>query len=145
MKIDSSTEQQKEQDFAVTASDLVKKYKNAANPALNNFNLYIKKGEFFGLLGANGAGKTTAVSIFSCLFLSTLCFSCLFCNFSQPEWRKYMGEQRPFEKTCPDLPQDTLGAIELVQEALELRQAGKEKQARTKFAQAKELDANIGF
>ncbi|RKZ38499.1 MAG: hypothetical protein DRQ49_14120 [Gammaproteobacteria bacterium] len=66
-------------------------------------------------------------------------------NLSQKEWREYMGEQRPFEKTCPDLPQDTLGAIELIQEALELRQAGKEKQARTKFAQAKELDANIGF
>ncbi len=59
---------QREQDCAITAVDLVKKYKNSVNPALNNFNLCIKKGDFFGLLGANGAGKTTAVSIFSCLF-----------------------------------------------------------------------------
>lgn len=68
MKTNSSPEQQKAQDWAVTARNLIKKYKNAANPALNNFNLCIKKGDFFGLLGANGAGKTTAVSIFSCLF-----------------------------------------------------------------------------
>ena len=65
-------------------------------------------------------------------------------NSSQKEWRKYMGE-RPHEKTCPDLPKDTLSAIELVQEGLDLRKDGKEKQAKTKFAQAKELDANIGF
>jgi len=59
---------EEKQDYALSARSLVKRYKNAAAPALNNFNLQIKRGEFFGLLGANGAGKTTAVSIFSGLF-----------------------------------------------------------------------------
>jgi len=56
------------QDYALSACSLVKRYKNAESPALDNFNLQVEKGEFFGLLGANGAGKTTAVSIFSGLF-----------------------------------------------------------------------------
>jgi ABC-2 type transport system ATP-binding protein len=68
MKTNSFPGQQKPQDCAVMAKNLIKKYTNSASPALNNFNLCIKKGDFFGLLGANGAGKTTVVSIFSCLF-----------------------------------------------------------------------------
>ena len=63
-------------------------------------------------------------------------------NFSHKEWREYMGD-RPHEKTCPDLPKDTLGAIELVKEGLELRKEDKEEQAKAKFAQAREWDANI--
>jgi len=63
-------------------------------------------------------------------------------NLSQKEWREYMGE-RPHEKTCPDLPKDTLGAIELVQEGLDLRKNGKEEQAKAKFALAREWDANV--
>lgn len=53
---------------ALVAKLLVKKYKNSEGPALDQFNLQVGKGEFFGLLGANGAGKTTAVSIFSGFF-----------------------------------------------------------------------------
>jgi len=57
-----------EQGHALIANSLVKQYKGAAGPALDNFNLQVRAGEFFGLLGANGAGKTTAISIFSGLF-----------------------------------------------------------------------------
>jgi len=53
-----------------------------------------------------------------------------------------MGE-RPYEKTCPNLPKDTLGTIELVKEGLDLRKKGKEEQAKAKFALAREWDANI--
>ncbi|MBW1636312.1 MAG: ABC transporter ATP-binding protein [Deltaproteobacteria bacterium] len=55
-------------EHAVFASSLVKRYKKTARPALHGFNLHVQRGEFFGLLGANGAGKTTAISIFSTLF-----------------------------------------------------------------------------
>ncbi len=55
-------------DFAITAQSLVKRYKHATSPALDNFNLQLHKGEFFGLLGPNGAGKTTAIAILSGLF-----------------------------------------------------------------------------
>jgi ABC-2 type transport system ATP-binding protein len=57
-----------EQGTAISAGLLVKRYKNASRPALNNFSLDLEVGEFFGLLGPNGAGKTTAISILTGLF-----------------------------------------------------------------------------
>lgn len=68
MKTKKSPVQQKEQSDALVASSLVKQYKKSPDRALNNLSLQIKKGEFFGLLGANGAGKTTAISVFSGFF-----------------------------------------------------------------------------
>lgn len=61
----SKTTQQPENVAALVAQSLVKRYKKSVIPALDDFNLKVEKGEFFGLLGANGAGKTTAVSLFS--------------------------------------------------------------------------------
>jgi ABC-2 type transport system ATP-binding protein len=49
--------------MAIVVDSLVKIYKNAVDPALNNFSLSVEAGSFFGLLGPNGAGKTTALSI----------------------------------------------------------------------------------
>ncbi len=47
---------------AVTIENLTKKYKSGTM-ALKGINLEVKKGDFFGLLGANGAGKTTIIGI----------------------------------------------------------------------------------
>ena len=63
-------------------------------------------------------------------------------NFSHYEWQKYMGN-RPHEKTCPDLPTDTLGAIELADQARELLEDGKTTEAKAKFAQAREWDNKV--
>lgn len=52
----------------VKIENLVKRYKELI--ALDHFNLNIKEGEIFGLLGPNGSGKTTAIN---CL-LSLLTF-----------------------------------------------------------------------
>lgn len=38
-------------------------YKNSEYEALHNVNLEIKKGEFFGLIGRNGAGKSTTLGM----------------------------------------------------------------------------------
>ena len=65
MKPGNAPLQPQEQGDALVARSLVKRYKKNATPALNGFSLQVRKGEFFGLLGANGAGKTTAVSVFS--------------------------------------------------------------------------------
>jgi ABC-2 type transport system ATP-binding protein len=48
---------------AVEVTNLVKIYKNASDPAVNNISFTIQKNAIFGLLGPNGAGKTTTLSI----------------------------------------------------------------------------------
>ena len=50
---------------AICAVNLTKKYKDAT--AVNQLNLQIQQGELFSLLGVNGAGKTTAIKMLSCL------------------------------------------------------------------------------
>lgn len=47
-------------DTIVKVDNLVKRYKELI--ALDHFNLEIKKGEIFGLLGPNGSGKTTTIN-----------------------------------------------------------------------------------
>jgi len=62
-------------------------------------------------------------------------------NLSQKEWREYMGEQGPFEKTCPDLPQDTLGALQHIKQGEKLAKEGKVEAAVKEFKEAHKLDA----
>ena len=52
-------------EIAIAAKDISKLY--GEKLALDGFNLSVDKGEIFGLLGHNGAGKTTAVGIFTTL------------------------------------------------------------------------------
>jgi len=49
----------------VVSQSLVKRYKGKAEPALDNFDLTVKEGQIFTLLGRNGAGKTTFLRIAS--------------------------------------------------------------------------------
>ena len=51
--------------IAIQANDLVKRYKNLT--AVDHLNLEIRQGELFSLLGVNGAGKTTAIKMLTCL------------------------------------------------------------------------------
>ena len=50
---------------AIKTTDLVKRYRNIT--AVDKLNLEIRQGELFSLLGVNGAGKTTAIKMLSCL------------------------------------------------------------------------------
>ena len=50
---------------AIETHSLTKKYDSKI--ALNNLNLTVREGELFALLGVNGAGKTTAIKLLSCL------------------------------------------------------------------------------
>lgn len=51
--------------YAIQTRSLVKRYKSVT--AVDGLNLEIRKGELFSLLGVNGAGKTTAIKMLSCL------------------------------------------------------------------------------
>lgn len=68
MNTNPSSGQDESTELAIIADSLVKTYKGAAKPALNNFCLKVPQSTFFGLLGPNGAGKTTALSILTGLF-----------------------------------------------------------------------------
>ena len=48
---------------AVVVSDLVKRYRRNAPPAVDELSFRVHSGEVFGLLGPNGAGKTTTVGV----------------------------------------------------------------------------------
>ncbi len=50
---------------AISIENLVHRYKDAEQVAVNDISLEINEGEIFGLLGPNGAGKTTTISILS--------------------------------------------------------------------------------
>ena len=50
---------------AIKTTGLVKRYQNIT--AVDGLNLEIPQGELFALLGVNGAGKTTAIKMLSCL------------------------------------------------------------------------------
>ena len=50
---------------AIKTMELVRQYKNLI--AVNKLTLDIQQGELFSLLGVNGAGKTTAIKMLSCL------------------------------------------------------------------------------
>ncbi|MCL2256940.1 MAG: ATP-binding cassette domain-containing protein [Candidatus Bathyarchaeota archaeon] len=47
----------------IEVKNLVKRYKGAKTPSVDNISFSVKKGEFFAFLGPNGAGKTTTISI----------------------------------------------------------------------------------
>ena len=51
-------------------TNLTKKFGNFT--AVNNINLEIKAGDFFGFLGQNGAGKTTTIKMITGLYTPTL-------------------------------------------------------------------------
>ncbi|MGN1081224.1 MAG: ATP-binding cassette domain-containing protein, partial [Acutalibacteraceae bacterium] len=55
--------------ICVKTENLTKKYKDTT--AVDSLNIEVNDGEIFALLGVNGAGKTTAVKMLSCLITPT--------------------------------------------------------------------------
>ncbi|MCL2359820.1 MAG: ATP-binding cassette domain-containing protein [Nitrososphaerota archaeon] len=49
--------------IVIEVKNLVKRYKGAKAPSVDDISFSVKKGEFFAFLGPNGAGKTTTISI----------------------------------------------------------------------------------
>lgn len=57
-------------ELALEIQNLYKTYANGVK-ALKGINLSVKKGDFFALLGANGAGKSTTIGLISSLLTKT--------------------------------------------------------------------------
>jgi ABC-2 type transport system ATP-binding protein len=60
---------QNNSNIMLTLSNLSKKFGNFI--AVNNINLEIREGDFFGFLGQNGAGKTTTIKMITGLYSPT--------------------------------------------------------------------------
>jgi ABC-2 type transport system ATP-binding protein len=56
-------------EHAILTENLTKVYPKSNQPAIENLNLNIQKGEIFGFLGPNGSGKTTTFKILCTLLL----------------------------------------------------------------------------
>jgi len=56
--------------LALSTENLTKTYSNKLE-ALKGVSLKVEQGDFFALLGSNGAGKTTAIGIIAGLLKST--------------------------------------------------------------------------
>jgi ABC-2 type transport system ATP-binding protein len=51
----------------IEVNQLVKRYPGGDQPAVRGVSFAVRRGEAFGLLGPTGAGKTTIISLLSCL------------------------------------------------------------------------------
>jgi ABC-2 type transport system ATP-binding protein len=54
-------------EYAIELNHLEKTFKKESSPAVKDLSLKIKEGELYGLLGVNGAGKSTTIKMLSCL------------------------------------------------------------------------------
>ena len=98
--------------YAIETIDLTKKYKDVV--AVSGLNLQIKRGELYSLLGVNGAGKTTAIRMLSCIVKPTSGDALL-------NGRSVIRESSEVKKIIAVSPQETAIAPGLsVRENLEL-------------------------
>lgn len=97
---------------AIKTQELVKQYKTIT--AVDGLNLEICQGELFSLLGVNGAGKTTAIKMLSCLTRPTA-------GDATVGGRSIIHEPEQVKRLIGVSPQETAVAPNLsVQENLEL-------------------------
>ncbi len=55
----------------IEVTNLIKKYKNSPNNAVDGVSFSVAPGQLFALLGPNGAGKTTTISILTTTLSAT--------------------------------------------------------------------------
>lgn len=82
-------------DVAIVAKDLTFTYPNAAKPSLEGVSFSLQKGEFLGIIGGTGAGKSTLVNLLANLYQAQSGQLVIYDNEKQPrhlkEWRDWVA------------------------------------------------------
>ncbi|MGQ9411841.1 ABC transporter ATP-binding protein [Streptococcus pluranimalium] len=89
------TIEERTNDVAIVAKDLTFTYPNAAKPSLEGISFSLQKGEFLGIIGGTGAGKSTLVNLLANLYEAQSGQLVIYDNEKQPrhlkEWRDWIA------------------------------------------------------
>lgn len=89
------TIEERTNDVAIVTKDLTFTYPNAAKPSLEGISFSLQKGEFLGIIGGTGAGKSTLVNLLANLYQAQSGQLVIYDNEKQPrhlkEWRDWVA------------------------------------------------------
>ncbi len=89
------TIEERTNDVAIVAKDLTFTYPNAAKPSLEGISFSLQKGEFLGIIGGTGAGKSTLVNLLANLYQAQSGQLVIYDKEKQPrhlkEWRDWVA------------------------------------------------------
>ena len=122
---------------AIQTEHLSKRYKNIL--AVDALDLAVEQGELFALLGVNGAGKTTAIKMLSCLTRPSAGEAWL-------DWKSILSQAAEVKQRIGVSPQETAVAPNLTAEENLLLMCGVHGFSKEKSRQkAAELAAQLGL
>ena len=106
---DLSTElEEMTSDFAVSVSDMSFTYPTAAEPSLSHIDFQLNPGDFLGVIGGIGSGKSTLVELLTHLYTSQEGRLAIFQNQKSP---KTLGEWRSWVNVVPQKAELFQGTI----------------------------------
>ena len=106
---DLSTElEEMTSDFAVSVSDMSFTYPTAAEPSLSHIDFQLNPGDFLGVIGGIGSGKSTLVELLTHLYIPQEGRLAIFQNQKSP---KTLGEWRSWVNVVPQKAELFQGTI----------------------------------
>ena len=106
---DLSTElEEMTSDFAVSVSDMSFTYPTAAEPSLSHIDFQLNPGDFLGVIGGTGSGKSTLVELLTHLYTPQEGRLAIFQNQKSP---KTLGEWRSWVNVVPQKAELFQGTI----------------------------------
>ena len=106
---DLSTElEQMQSDYAVLVKDMSFTYPTAAEPSLSHIDFHLNPGDFLGIIGGTGSGKSTLVELLTHLYTPQEGSLAIFQNHHSP---KTLGQWRSWVNVVPQKAELFQGTI----------------------------------
>lgn len=97
-----------QEDLSILAENLTFIYPNSAKPSLENISFTLRKGEFLGIIGGTGSGKSTLVNLLANLYQAQSGQLVIYDNGKTP---KHLKEWRDWTAVVPQKAQLFKGSI----------------------------------